>query len=259
MTIVEAAGSPGYNLEAKYRQFNAAYFGGELPAIPLKWGKLTTVGGRVNYRIEWPNGKPNPRLVRLGYRSEYHGAVVLMDSITLTLSNAFARTEEQFDGILLHEMTHVWFVSKNDLEGSNHGDAFKAKIAELTRRSGVNVPLVDEVDDLQLADKTAKPFTVVLLTKSNGEEWFMLLTNKAAEETVAWFQDRWNLYASRYKTATVYRVTTPIWTNVAAKVGVSRSAKAGRIIRFPEGLFTSNPEGDLKENGEVLATFGQSA
>ena len=117
----EAAFSVGidYSLEAKYQHFNLLLFGGELPTIPISWSSaLKKASGRILF-------KP----MNFGFS-------VVPGSVRMEISSLFRSSEERLDGIMVHEMIHVYFTAiKNDGRES-HGSGFRAKLAHYRQRHG---------------------------------------------------------------------------------------------------------------------------
>jgi hypothetical protein len=73
------------NLNKLYRHYNRECFGGELPIVPVRWGKLNrAVVGRTHFTA---NFKPLYIMIRKEYRPFIHSGYVKI--------------------ILLHEMVHV--------------------------------------------------------------------------------------------------------------------------------------------------------
>ena len=79
-----------YNLEAKFDYWNKKAFDGQLPKVDLKWNRSKKIMGVCK---AWISGSDNT-----------------MGGHTIEISNAWDRTEERFDAVLVHEMTHLFFV-----------------------------------------------------------------------------------------------------------------------------------------------------
>jgi len=152
--VVESWKPADYNLDQKYRHFNHLLFGGALPTIPIKWSaSMKKASGRVLYVPE-----------TFGYH-------VKPGSLRMEISSLFQSTEERLDGIMVHEMIHVWFLGvKNDGKES-HGPAFKAKLAELQHHCHFTIPLSDDITDLEMSDSVRSSEVGVVVMVKNGEKY----------------------------------------------------------------------------------------
>ncbi len=244
--LVEAAQKavPDYDLQARYDQFNRAYFNGSLPTIPLSFADLKSVGGKVAYRLKRVGPAPDPRMVRFGRVSKYHNCV--LDSMRLVLSTRFKRTNEHLDGILLHEMIHVHFLNIGDFDES-HGGKFLKMRRELSQLSGINVPLRDTIDSLELANpKAVTAVGVLLLTKKEGGHSFTIFSAKMAHAQSEEIEKYWDRRVGFAKVE-LYTVATPGWTEASAKFKVARTMKSGLYRMVDPELVT-----DLQTNGHKL-------
>ena len=239
----------GYDLQARYDHFNRAYFDGELPKIPLKFAALKGKGGIVQYAIVRTGPAPNPRMVRLGYANKYQGFVAKPETIRMTINNAYARTNEAIDGILLHEMIHVYFASKNDV-GESHGPKFNAMLKKISRESGVDIPLTDDTEGLELADTVAvKALGVVVITKKDGSLSFYCISAKNAHDQLEAIKKHWESAGRYQKSVVLYSIATMVWTKIAMEYPVARNViKPSAIYK----LLNATAVDDLKENGHEL-------
>jgi hypothetical protein len=132
--LTEAAAS---ELKSRYDHFNHLLFHGQLPEVTLKYVPSipvksgSQVGGRTTCRF---------KTVRSGYE-------VIPGSILVAISTIFQRTQQQQDGILIHEMIHVYFFAQNDVH-QDHGPKFQAMAHSLSHVVGFAVPLTDATEEL---------------------------------------------------------------------------------------------------------------
>jgi hypothetical protein len=243
--ISEASGE--YNLQARYDEFNVKYFGGQLPKIPLSYKDLKNVGGKVVWNIDWVGPPPNKRMVRLGYADKYKNGVLRPGSMKMIISSLFKRTEEALDGILLHEMIHVYFLSTGRLS-EEHGVNFMNMVRKIRNESGIDVPRRDETEGLELA-KDKNVALGILLVQVGGQLGFKVMTAKNAHEHTEAMKAFWSKHLnSRYKEVKLYTVATPIWTRMAADFPVARNLLNGKlyVLKNDEALQ------DLLANGHEL-------
>jgi hypothetical protein len=229
--ITESA--PAYNLQAKYDEFNRFYFNNELPKIPLGFASLKSVGGRVIY--QWKK-----------HTYDGHSALV-GGSMKLQLSSRWVRTSENLDGILLHEMIHVYLAACRGNFKENHGPNFKAMLSKIRRVSGINVPLTDTVNDLELSDADAIKAVGVLIVNMNTEKTsVMLMSAKTAYQKQKELEILWKNRTA--PTVSLYTIATPIWTKFANKFPITRKLEGGGLyyLRDKDALQ------DLIANGHLL-------
>lgn len=245
--VIEERALPNYNLQAKYDEFNAKYFNNELPTIPLGWRLLKNVGGKVSYTVGHKGPKPNPRMVKLGYAKKYQNSFLVPDSMKLTMSTLKVRTEEGYDGVLLHEMIHVWFIHNGDLEES-HGPAFKKKVEEISNLSGINVPMTDS-EETEIS-VPAKPLGVMLVQRPDGSYIYALYSGSKIKLLVSELADAMGkrVASGKYKSVYIYLITDSLWTELSYQAAVQR--KVGTVNYY----LMVNPHAfaALKKKGQVL-------
>lgn len=258
--LTEAAGDAlGYDLKAKYAEFNRAYFEGRLPTIPLSFANLKSVGGVVRSKVKAPDtGKPDPRRVRLGLVRRFDGYTLVPGSMNLAISSLYLRSHESIDAILLHEMVHVWFQAVLNDFNEDHGKNFLAKIAELSKLSGIQIPVTDNVKGLELApEKKKTPLAVLLVTKEGQPYTYGITSVKHAHEALAKEEKYWKertAIADEPMSATFYIIASEAWSEIAAMTSVPRSKIATRgwgSAPKKDELLT-----DLKAHGDVLFHVG---
>jgi len=136
------------NLRRKYTHFNQRLFNGELPIIPIKFSKAKKFSGKTVAKL------------RRG----------VVQDISMKISNIFRMTEDEFDGVFVHEMIHVYFLSKNNyLE--QHGLMFRSKVGELEKKVPFEIPLKHNVTDSAFNDVAVKAKKVGAMIIDKGNEF----------------------------------------------------------------------------------------
>jgi hypothetical protein len=215
-----------YDLQGTYDKFNNAYFNGELPKIPVEFAQLKGIGGVVKARTTYTgpvkirNGKQYkaaPRHMMAHYTKLVPGSMILQ------ISSMFKRTPETIDGILLHEMIHVYFYHIGDT-AENHGQKFLSKLREISRLSGIRVPLKDSTADDELANEMAlKAVGVILVQKADNSYMFALISPKLAHAELETIKHKWQGRMSKvYTKMWLYTVATPEWTKMAMRFPIAR-------------------------------------
>jgi hypothetical protein len=167
-TITEATIKHGYDIVARFEHWNKELFNNEIP-LPsvVKWVSSRTSGGKVTYKVIRRDGT--------------------YFDIELHLTGNLKRSEQGFDKLLIHEMTHLWMLVQYPtrqewskyLSADGHGKHFEDKIKQLSKKCGFDVPLKDGLDDLEL-DKKSVDF-VVACTQDNVPKYFAVYKSGTLE------------------------------------------------------------------------------
>jgi hypothetical protein len=241
---------PNYNLQAKYDEFNTKFFNGELPKIPLVWRVMKNVGGHVKYSLIRKGPPPDPRMVRAGLVSKYKNTELKQDSMKLTMSSTQMKTEEQFDGVLLHEMVHVWFVSIVHDYDMNHGSAFVKKIKELSAISGIDIPLRDTItSEVAIDDKLV---FVLLNKKENGEYNTVILPISKINDLTPIIKQR-IIYLNYWASSYLYMIKTKLWTQKSYNIPTQR--KFDQNTKYYK--VTTEEVNDLLQNGKLIWEYNK--
>ena len=252
--------SADYDLQKKYDSFNELLFDGALPKIPLIWKKMKNVGGQVVFSTMLEPGRIPPhipaRYRRMVKRDPYKdGYRVVWPSVRLEMSNLWQRTEAEADGILVHEMIHVWMLVQNNI-GEMHGTEFMAKLRELEAKVTFKIPVTEKMSNRELTDpSTTKKIGVLYMQKKDGQYVYAILSEKAAREGLPEIQRRFSNYVDgTYSYASFVKlvvVNSEAWTKKAMAMTVQRT------VSYKMKMFTMKPEAagalvkDL-EGAEVL-------
>jgi len=155
-----------YDLHGKYASFNALYFDGKLPNIKLKWTNSSKLAGEVKVRY---------------FATMFKGKKVIksFEHIHLGISKYYARDDSDIDGILLHEMIHVYLDTVGIHEGysgiKHHGKEFMDKLKTVERKSKITITITDTLPKA----KVAKVVDVgVVLIKRDNNNYSIAVINK---------------------------------------------------------------------------------
>jgi hypothetical protein len=250
--FLEETKAAQYNLKARYDEFNQKFFNNELPEIPLKFGTLKNSGGVVKFKVSRVGPKPTARTIRYGLNTPNTTTTLIPGTLTMVISDAYQRSEAEFDGLLLHEMIHVYFAHTGKYYES-HGPLFMKMLRELSQRSGMDIPLTDDTSTALLSNDAVKPVGVVIVEKKSGGFSFAMYNPNVLTTKIEEFKAVWERYNPSYaKEVRAYLVTGPAWTRMAMEVPVGRLPKKGNFYRLDdedkEKLFA-----EIAEHGEVVA------
>lgn len=209
-----------YDPHVKYSQFNAKYFGGKLPDVPISWGKDRTRSGVVLYTTILQNGKP------VGLKPE---------TVKMVLSELYMRTEHDLDGILLHEMIHVAALVEG-LYDEGHGSWFEKTRRELSAKVGFEVPRTDENSAALMTDAVKIRDFVVLTAERGGRTTFSViapnvLNDPKTQENMKRAAERMGIVYAAYKGP-----KTPEWIAFITnqRIAIQRSLKTSFSFREKE-------------------------
>ena len=156
-----------FDLKSRYRYWNTRLFGGELTDVPLGWTRSKTIGGRVVARALILNRELYKRTGQVDITVR-----------KLELSDFMKMDQDRADAILIHEMIHVWVMTKlglNERPGG-HGANFYAKLREMKSKSGLDIPVIEQIDVLEVSDDVeAKTVGVVLIHHFNGKKYCQVI------------------------------------------------------------------------------------
>jgi len=146
-----------FDLKKAYNAYNTLYFGGELPTdFPIAYYKSKKLGGEVSITV---------------MKTRSTGEIKIVGIKHLKISNLYARSDEAYSVILLHEMVHVWVAHQGVHEKQMHGPVFSSKRRELNTKYNLNIPHTEVLDKSDLSDDYAKDlkrhFVVMFVHKDN--------------------------------------------------------------------------------------------
>ena len=147
------------DLKKEYKKWNDKLFNGELPDIPMKFFTSKKVGGRVTYKAI------------SGPRNTYSD----ISDMKMDISNSLELTLNEFYGILIHEMIHVYFAIKKLNVGHTHEFIKKAK--ELSTKSGINVPLTNDTVGKKVSQTMKGKDVQFIVVINQGKHWIGMTNN----------------------------------------------------------------------------------
>lgn len=152
-------------LHAWFRQFNADYFGDELPVPRIALSKARTRLGTMSCRRV-------RKLLRWTYTD-----------FTIRISTYYDCTDREFQETLLHEMIHYYIAYKNISDTSSHGKVFRQIMQRLNNEHGWNITItLGKETKLKPAQASKAPATyhlVLALELNDGGRMFTVVNKKA--------------------------------------------------------------------------------
>lgn len=125
------------DFKSLYDEYNRKYFHSMLPDIPIELSSRMKKSGGVAHAVrEGSMYKPT----------------------RIQISTYFLKHPDQYKGILLHEMAHVYmYVTHTAIDyhrkfkNDAHGIEFQQLLKKLGDASGIKVPLKDSIEDVDVA------------------------------------------------------------------------------------------------------------
>ena len=156
-------------IKAIYDEYNYKLFGNKLPDyFKFNFRPLKRASGKVKYKAS-------------------SGQIISFD-----ISNSIQHTDKSLRAIILHEMIHVYFISNGDLK-EGHGAKFNKMRKELSRKTGIDIPVTEE--NAKVFSKAKKEDMFVFEITRGSRKGYVFMTEKSFRK---WFDGSVKSYASRF-------------------------------------------------------------
>lgn len=232
-------------LQSRYQYFNKLLFDNSLPNIPIFQKPLKNAGGAAKAKLYKNPNKPIPniRRVRLGLEDKLSNVEIVPGTLHIVISSLYKRENHQIDKILVHEMLHIYFYT-NGMLSESHGSRFRKKAADFERICGFEIPLEDNIDDLDFSsDVKIKHIGVMLSTSSKKDVFAMSIFNiQFLKENIVYLKDMFRRYNPEF-----YEISNKKWSELAMKYPVQRSTNVKRYFFEDKEAID-----DLRENGKLI-------
>jgi hypothetical protein len=246
----EAVSHKEYNLAAKFDHFNKLCFDRTLPKVPIRWGTLKTALGVCKASIFVP-----PEYREEKREIQRAKAILLPETVNIVMNDAFVREEEKIDAILVHEMIHAWLYFNGDL-WEQHGSKFLAKLRDCEARSGLDIPLSENMKDAEFADHVdlSKKHYVLIMTRDTSPPCYAIINPtifKRLEDAMR--HDWWNK-GVRGATLTAWETASEAWNKKAQNAPLQRPKTVTGYKGGVKWFYIKDGEllRDLEANGKKL-------
>jgi dipeptidyl aminopeptidase/acylaminoacyl peptidase len=156
MFLIEKNNKDFYDMEKAFHKYNKLLFNNELVLdFPLRWGSLKHSMGVVKYVSDGRTKEP-------------------LRVISLTLSNVYEFTPEDFRDTMIHEMIHVYTTQKHIYE-KPHGREFISWMNKINKMGDYKITPTEEGEVQVNSDRAVKPIYVVELQKKDGNNSFAFI------------------------------------------------------------------------------------
>ncbi len=154
-------------LNTWFRQFNADYFGGELPVPTLELSKARTRLGMMS--CKW-----KMRMLKRVYTD-----------FKIRVSIYYDCTEREYQETLLHEMIHYYIAYKGIRDTSSHGPAFCEIMHRLNSEYGWNISITSSMREHSVSKTIAAKvgtYIVLAIKHKNGKYYLSVVNLRSVSE-----------------------------------------------------------------------------
>lgn len=136
-------------IKRKFNEYNRQCFGGQLTLPPIRLSQASTYLGQVRFR-----------------KSRNRDGSFTYSGFTLYISITFDMPESKLQDVILHEMIHLYILSRQLRDTAPHGKLFIQMMDSINKRFGHNISIShknnpDESDSCHRTDKRQRIVCVV--------------------------------------------------------------------------------------------------
>lgn len=130
-----------FDISKLYDDMNRDIFGGQLPKVPITFGKVPKEASGIT------RAKVDPTTLnrRVPKRFAYRQAKVVPESIHVIMQS-LPFSYETLRGLVVHEMVHVHNFVNHEIDVPSHGPHFHRRLREAQSRADFTIPLTDTSD-----------------------------------------------------------------------------------------------------------------
>ena len=122
-------------IQKRFDEYNARFFGGSLPPVPVKLSHAKGFLGKVTYQRR-----------KHGLFGQYRN-----EGFVLRINVRIDLPEELVEDTILHEMIHYYIAVNQITDSSSHGQIFRREMARINREGNRHVTLSHRLNEEQQA------------------------------------------------------------------------------------------------------------
>lgn len=148
-------------IEQKFKEYNAAYFGGSLPPIPIELSNAKTFLGVCVYKS---------KRTLFGKTRNY--------DFRLRINTRIDLPEHEIEDTIIHEMIHYHIALNHIRDTSVHGKVFRQIMTEINEKYGRNIRISHRCTPEQreqAIDKRERYHVIAVVSFSDGRTGFKVL------------------------------------------------------------------------------------
>ena len=159
-------------IQTRFDEFNARFFGGQLPPIPVKLSHAKGFLGKVCYT------RRKKGLFR-GYRNE---DFVLHINVRIDLP------EEVVEDTILHEMIHYFIAVNNYRDTRTHGELFRREMARINTEGGRHITISHRLNETEQAQAYLHKKRIVAVVHFEDGKTGIKILPKQTKHILYWHQ-----------------------------------------------------------------------
>ncbi|MBO5553073.1 MAG: SprT-like domain-containing protein [Paludibacteraceae bacterium] len=157
-------------IQSRFDEFNARYFNGSLPPVPIKLSHAKGFLGKVTFT------RRKQGLFR-GYRNE---------DFALRINARIDLPEELVEDTILHEMIHYYIAVNNLKDSSTHGALFRREMARINAEGGRHITVSHRLTEPERAQAVVhKTRMVAVVHFKDGKTGVKVVPNRR-EHVLYW-------------------------------------------------------------------------
>jgi hypothetical protein len=157
-------------IQSRFDEFNARYFNGSLPPVPIKLSHAKGFLGKLTFT------RRKQGLFR-GYRNE---------DFVLRINARIDLPEELIEDTILHEMIHYYIAVNNLKDSSTHGALFRREMARINAEGGRHITVSHRLTETERTQAVVhKPRMVAVVHFKDGKTGVKVVPNRR-EHVLYW-------------------------------------------------------------------------
>lgn len=157
-------------IQSRFDEFNARYFNGSLPPVPIKLSHAKGFLGKLTFT------RRKQGLFR-GYRNE---------DFVLRINARIDLPEELVEDTILHEMIHYYIAVNNLKDSSTHGALFRREMARINAEGGRHITVSHRLTETERAQAVVhKKRMVAVVHFKDGKTGVKVVPNRR-EHVLYW-------------------------------------------------------------------------
>lgn len=191
-------------IQTRFEEYNTLFFGGELPAIPVRLSHAKGFLGKLTYKRQ-----------RQGLFGGYRNTdFVLRINVRIDLP------EEVIEDTILHEMIHYYIAVNQWVDSSTHGHLFRREMARINAAGHRHITISHRLSEEEREQAVVKKGRVVAVVQFEDGQYGIKVVPKQIRHIQTWDRNarrhfptrsiEWyytdDIYFAHYPSSMAYRV-----------------------------------------------------
>ena len=157
-------------IQSRFEEYNARYFGGALPPIPIKLSHAKGFLGKVTF-VRRKQG------LFSGYRNE---------DFVLRINTRIDLPEELIEDTILHEMIHYYIAYNQLRDTSTHGRLFRQEMNRINAEGNRHISISHRLTDAQRTQATLHKSRVIAVVHFSDGKTGIKIVPKQEKHIIYW-------------------------------------------------------------------------